>query len=712
MTGIPKLKAPFPYFGGKRAVAELVWARLGDCRNVIEPFCGSAAFLLLRPHPPKIETINDADSYVANFWRATQHDPDGVVEYADSPVNECVPAGTMIATPSGSMSVEDIREGMAVYGFDGRQVVSTTVIATNVSHTAEPFVVVGPLRLTGKHPIWTQERGYVPAEQLTEGLQVGMICNHDRDGSMCDVRESVQATSEGREILLARLHGQGAEKAGKAVRYVRQAVSFSPRFGGSSQLLAELRAEIHLEVQPREYGGQPRSRRRGEGDARGSGEALRLATVAGEPNLRSGRKAQGRNREPRARLPRADRRQRQRLDGAPATSARAAGMGAGVHDCHEGRQTALLITSGHRGAVAEDYCRGRWQLSPQQNGQGEGQKERHPVIRAGLENLTLHQPSHSERPRSGHCRDHESRPVYNFQTISNNYFAAGILVHNCDLHARHQWLVNGCEAPAFRERMKTDPEYFDVRFAGWWVWGICCWIGSGWCNPDKVDSQQIPVLAGQFGYAGKGIHADAGCGMGPKRPKLTGHGVGCGVHKDSRPQLADVYARGRGVHANDDAETCADRRAWLLEWFGRLRDRLRTVRVCCGDWERVCGSRSTTTRLGLTGVFLDPPYGEAAKRAADLYGVDCQKVVGRVREWCVQQGDDPQMRIALCGYEGEHEALEAAGWDVVSWRSGGGYGNRGKENKNRERERIWFSPHCVGDAEPSLFAMQGEGNRR
>ena len=38
-----KLKAPFPYFGGKSAISELVWARLGNPRTYIEPFFGSGA---------------------------------------------------------------------------------------------------------------------------------------------------------------------------------------------------------------------------------------------------------------------------------------------------------------------------------------------------------------------------------------------------------------------------------------------------------------------------------------------------------------------------------------------------------------------------------------------------------------------------------------------------------------------------------------------
>jgi hypothetical protein len=72
----------------KVRIADIVWARLGDVDNFIEPFCGSAAVLLRRPHPPRIETINDADCMVANFWRATQHDPERVAEFADGPVNE------------------------------------------------------------------------------------------------------------------------------------------------------------------------------------------------------------------------------------------------------------------------------------------------------------------------------------------------------------------------------------------------------------------------------------------------------------------------------------------------------------------------------------------------------------------------------------------------------------------------------------------------
>ena len=84
-------KPPFPWFGGKSAIADAVWAGIGsDVKNFIEPFFGSGAVLFLRPSGPgQIETVNDADGFVANFWRAIQVDSDAVSEHADWPVNEC-----------------------------------------------------------------------------------------------------------------------------------------------------------------------------------------------------------------------------------------------------------------------------------------------------------------------------------------------------------------------------------------------------------------------------------------------------------------------------------------------------------------------------------------------------------------------------------------------------------------------------------------------
>lgn len=91
------LRSPYPYFGGKRKVASVIWSRFGDVANYVEPFFGSGAALLGRPHTPEWigseprgdETVNDACGFVANFWRVMQRDDQVLAAEVDWPVNEC-----------------------------------------------------------------------------------------------------------------------------------------------------------------------------------------------------------------------------------------------------------------------------------------------------------------------------------------------------------------------------------------------------------------------------------------------------------------------------------------------------------------------------------------------------------------------------------------------------------------------------------------------
>ena len=75
------LKAPFPFFGGKSRVADNVWSRFGNVPNYVEPFAGSLAVLLGRPHIPGCETVNDKDCYISNFWRSLRQDSQGVARW-------------------------------------------------------------------------------------------------------------------------------------------------------------------------------------------------------------------------------------------------------------------------------------------------------------------------------------------------------------------------------------------------------------------------------------------------------------------------------------------------------------------------------------------------------------------------------------------------------------------------------------------------------
>lgn len=253
-------------------------------------------------------------------------------------------------------------------------------------------------------------------------------------------------------------------------------------------------------------------------------------------------------------------------------------------------------------------------------------------------------------------------------------------VNECDLHARHAWLVSQRET--LTARLMGEADFFDAKIAGYWVWGVCSWIGSGWCSGSGpwivqdgmlVDRRKLPHL----GSAGMGIKR--------KIPHLGD--AGRGINRQL-PHLGDA---GRGV--------------FIREWFRDLSDRLRDVRVACGDWKRVMGE-SVTTKHGLTAVFLDPPYADTTKRYSNLYACDSLSVAHQVREWAIANGDNPKLRIALCGYECEHTMPEA--WECMAWAARGGYQSQGLvSSENSKRERIWFSPHCLKvEAEPSTMFQE------
>jgi len=101
---------------------------------------------------------------------------------------------------------------------------------------------------------------------------------------------------------------------------------------------------------------------------------------------------------------------------------------------------------------------------------------------------------------------------------------------------------------------------------------------------------------------------------------------------------------------------------------------------------------SVTVKHGVTGVFLDPPY--SSKEHSVTYSADSD-VGAQVREWAIANGDSRGLRIALCGYEGEHVLPDS--WECVAWKAQGGYGSQsdGAGRSNSGRERIWFSPACL-----------------
>jgi len=271
-------------------------------------------------------------------------------------------------------------------------------------------------------------------------------------------------------------------------------------------------------------------------------------------------------------------------------------------------------------------------------------------------------------------------------------------INEADLSARHVWLVN--KRAEIAERVTVDPDFFDPKVAGWWVWGVCIWIGAGWCDgrgPWNTDDgktwvkrpingsdargvkHSMPMLqipGGVHRYTDKGLN-DRGITKG--LPDLVNpRGVHRRTDRGVSRQLPELGNFGRGAARDMTTET-------LHAWFS-------TLRVTCGDWSRVLCKTATVVH-GTTGILLDPPYDQHEGTEGLYAEKDIEGLSEAVGEWAIEHGDDKRLRIVLCGYDGTFDP--PPGWRTMPWFNGSSVG-RGSEKalKGRLRERLWMSPHC------------------
>lgn len=223
-------------------------------------------------------------------------------------------------------------------------------------------------------------------------------------------------------------------------------------------------------------------------------------------------------------------------------------------------------------------------------------------------------------------------------------------VSHVDLGARHAWLMSQQER--IGEELQDANWPGDPKVAGWWLWGINAWIGSGWCDWGKEYKKrnQIPHVSDP----GRGVQA-----LG-KIPHL------------SDPQY--LTTSGETAHV------------WLLN----LSKKLNRARLIHGDWKRCLNIHYGTNGNGTAAVFLDPPYLGFEKVYADK-----TPVAKECEAWCKAQ-TKPRLRIALCGHVGDYDL---PGWDCVQWsRSSNTYASK----KTKDKEAIWFSPQCLGDPDDDM----------
>jgi len=212
-------------------------------------------------------------------------------------------------------------------------------------------------------------------------------------------------------------------------------------------------------------------------------------------------------------------------------------------------------------------------------------------------------------------------------------------ISELDLHARQQWL-NSILNNEFINKLNLDPHFFDPKAAGYWIYGISASVGNNWMKPKGLNA--LPLLSSAAG----GIF---------------------------------------GLTYNMEEE------------FKKLQNRLKKVRITCGDWKRVLSPAVTYNNVGIspndiTAIFLDPPY--SLKKRDKIYSNEFD-IFNEVCEWAIKNTDNPKLRIAVCGYESDYKFPDT--WEIFRWKADGGYSGlgdgRGKENS--KRETVYFSPYCL-----------------
>ena len=287
-----------------------------------------------------------------------------------------------------------------------------------------------------------------------------------------------------------------------------------------------------------------------------------------------------------------------------------------------------------------------------------------------------------------------------------------------DKHARQIALVRWREF-GLVDKLAGSPKWCDTEMAGWWLWGVCVQIGAfaaggPWTADDngmivkidrKAEGRGEPGVKRDFPHLGSN-------GQGVNRPAIKEPGVtrdlphladdGKGVNRPAVREPGVLSDQpGNEFHPNTMPE--------LIRWFQWLSARLRHVRILNGDWARTVtngASKTLNVRMGdgHAGIFLDPPYADTANRSKGLFGIDDLDVAHLVKQWCAKNGDDPDRRIILAGYDGEHDnELADLGWTAHEWYSAGflqgGYSSGTEAGTQQGRERLWASPHCLNPAE-------------
>ena len=245
-----------------------------------------------------------------------------------------------------------------------------------------------------------------------------------------------------------------------------------------------------------------------------------------------------------------------------------------------------------------------------------------------------------------------------------------------DLTARKGYCVR--RYPELTAALEADPEYYDVKAAGYWLYCVSADIG-------RFQNREVNNGSGKTS-------------MPIVTPVPGGHGVM--VQRTGGVPWGHCKPPGRWVQGIEQGIPPLDGRR-LQNLLLPLAERLAKVYILCKDWSGLFSPTvlgQTASWKNVTGIFLDPPYGTTVRSRS--YAVDSWELGPAVKEKAIELGSNPLNRVALCGYKADYAGFPV-GWECWEWTALGGM-HHGK-NPEYGQEVIWFSPHCLPAQQASLF---------
>ncbi|HXJ41374.1 MAG TPA: SNF2-related protein [Bryobacteraceae bacterium] len=321
--------------------------------------------------------------------------------------HRCFPRGTLVTTPQGEKDIAEIRVGDVVLGWDhGRSGRSKWTRVTHLHRSEvnrrDSFTAVGRVVCTNEHPIWTTNRGYVPASEITESDRIIYFPGVIRHG-----RPALSAS--------VRILPRGFRGSPQSVAILQSVLQ--------EQVVSPERSEIQ-DYCSGEYGADSLTAGCSEEDSSAPCVAVKSVSESQEPTESE------RGCSPEDGILDAEWRQRKGSDRSAKGTCRTAGMADGSlrkNESEAGIRIPDLLQNRHCESIADDRDRSRWGRTQGHEGESQRREEAGILGESRVAAVEVLEPrSYSRRSvGSGFCE------VFNITTETENYFANGILVHNC-----------------------------------------------------------------------------------------------------------------------------------------------------------------------------------------------------------------------------------------------------------------------------------------